>query len=154
MKKITLFAIFLFLIGCSTPYQSIGPTGGFTETQLDENVFRVSFQGNRYTSSEVAADFALLRSAELTLLYGYKYFIIVDNSDVIDVKSYTTPVSSYTTIYGNTAQTYTYGGITYNRSIPSSTNVIVCFHEKPTDTVLSFNAEFLYKNLSAKYEIE
>ena len=153
MKKITLFVLLLFLFGCSTSYQSIGVTGGFTETRLNENIFRVSFRGNGFTSSEQAADFALLRSAELTLLYGYKYFIVIDNSEVVDVNSYTTPVTSYTTVYGNTAQTYYYGGATYNISRPSSTNVIACFHEKPTDTVLSFDAEFLYNQLTTKYEI-
>ena len=132
MKKSTLIVLILlfsFLQGCAANYQPRGQTGeGFTETQLDKNVFRVSFSGNRYTESERASDLALLRSAELALLHGYKYFIVADNSDVIDVRG--------------------------ERSIPSSTNVIVCFDEKPDNAVLSYNAEFVYKQLSAKYEIQ
>ena len=34
------------LAGCATAYQPEGLTGGFDETQLDRNVFRVSFKGN------------------------------------------------------------------------------------------------------------
>ncbi len=157
MKKSTLIVLILlfsFLQGCATNYQAQGLTGGFTETQLDKNVFKVSFRGNGYTSPERASDLALLRSAELTLLHGYKYFIVVENSDVVNVSTYTTPTTSYTTFYGNTAQTYTYGGQTYNTSRPNSTNVIVCFDEKPDNAVLSYNAEFVYKQLSAKYEIQ
>ena len=132
MKKSTLIVLILlfsFLQGCAASYQPRGETGeGFTETQLDKNVFRVSFSGNRYTDSERASDLALLRSAELTLLHGYTYFIVADNSDVIDVRG--------------------------ERSRPSSTNVIVCFDEKPDNATFSYNAEFVYKQLSAKYEIQ
>src|SRR5437764_1386447 len=55
----------LLFVACATPYQRHGFTGGFSESQLDENVFRVNFRGNGYTSPERAADFTLLRSAEL-----------------------------------------------------------------------------------------
>ena len=132
MKKSTLIVLILlfsFLQGCAANYQPRGQTGeGFTETQLDKNVFRVSFSGNKYTDSERASDFALLRSAELTLQHGYKYFIMADNSDAIDVRG--------------------------DRSRPSSTNVIVCFDEKPADAVFSYDAELVYKQLSAKYDIQ
>ena len=47
---------------CATTYQSEGLTGGFSETQLDENIFRVTFYGNGYTGKERVTDFALLRS--------------------------------------------------------------------------------------------
>ena len=85
---ILLFAV-LLIQGCATAYQKSGFAGGYSETQLDENVFRVSFRGNRYTGREKVADFTLLRSAELALENGYQYFAI------IDANSYTT--DSYTT---------------------------------------------------------
>ena len=46
-------------------------SGGFTESQLDTNVFRVTFKGNGYTSPDRAEDMALLRSAELALQHGF-----------------------------------------------------------------------------------
>jgi len=55
MKEFTinkLFAIFVILIsGCATTYQPQSFTGGFSETQLAENIFQVLFNGNAYTAS-------------------------------------------------------------------------------------------------------
>ena len=73
MIKVWILILSAFLLsGCATAYQPKGFTGGFSETQLDESVFQVSFRGNAYTSSERAADFTLLRSAELTIENGYR----------------------------------------------------------------------------------
>jgi len=67
MKKLIAIVILAFILqGCATSYQKTSFTGGYSETQLDENVFNVSFKGNGYTSRERVADFTLLRSAELT----------------------------------------------------------------------------------------
>lgn len=156
---ITLIAI--FIQGCATTYQRTGFTGGYSETQLDENVFKVSFRGNGYTGRERVSDFTLLRSAELALENGYKYFVIIDANSYTSNSTYTTPTRSHTTgnayvsgnsVYGS-ATTTTTGGQTYNISKPSSSNTIVCFKEKP-DSGFSYNAEFIYKNISQKYGIK
>jgi uncharacterized protein (UPF0333 family) len=149
------------LLGCSTSYQNNGFSGGYSETQLDENVFKVSFRGNGYTGKERVADFTLLRSAELTMQSGYKYFVIVDSNSSTKNSTYTTPTTSHTTAnvygsgnyaYGN-ATTTTSGGQTYNISKPSSSNTIVCFKEKPKNG-FSYNAEFIFKNITKKYDIK
>src|SRR4051812_5773181 len=46
--------------GCTTAYQKSGPDGGFSETRLDSNVFKVTFDGNGQTTPEEAAELALL----------------------------------------------------------------------------------------------
>ena len=162
MKHLSLIILVLaFLQGCATGYQSNGFSGGYSETQLDENVFKVTFRGNGYTSRERASDFTLLRSAELTLQAGYKYFSIVDANSYTSNSTYTTPTTSYTNtnVYGSgnyafgNATTTTYGGQTYNISKPSSSNTIVCFKEKPAN-VFSYNADFIYKNITKKYGIQ
>ena len=151
-----LFAIFILVLMYScTAYQSSGFTGGWKETQLDENVFRVSFHGNGYTSSERVADFCLLRSSELTLANGFKYFVIIDGKEYTTQSTYTTPyqTSGSATTYGNTTtfNARTFGGQTYNISKPSSQNTIVCFKDKPSG--FSYNAEFLENSLKTKYGI-
>lgn len=159
LALITLIAI--FLQGCATAYQESGISGGYSETQLDENVFNVSFRGNGYTGSDRVADFTLLRSAELALENGYRYFAIIDANSYTSHSTYTTPTTSYTTGsaygYGNyaygSATTRTTGGQTYNFSKPSSSNTIVCFKEKP-ESVFTYNAEFIYKNIRQKYGIK
>lgn len=163
----------VLLSGCATTYQSNSFSGGYSETQLDENVFKVTFRGNGRTGRERVADFTLLRSAELTMNSGFKYFVIVDANSYTSNSTYTTPTTATTNVnantygtantYGNnttynantygTATTTVSGGQTYNISKPSSSNTIVCFKEKPA-TGFSYNAEFIFKNITKKYDIE
>lgn len=162
MKTIValFFAVFL-LQGCATGYKSSGFTGGYSETQLEEGVYQVSFRGNAYTSADKAADFTLMRSAELTMEKGYKYFVIIDSQSHTEHSSYTTPQTSETNIRLNTsgnttygtATTNTYGGQTYNYSKPSSKNLILCLKEKPASG-FSYNAEMVFKSLSEKYGVQ
>ena len=67
LRIFSLIPLAAALLGCATAYQPQGLSGGFTETQLAPDVWRVSFSGNGYTKGERAEDFAMLRSAELTL---------------------------------------------------------------------------------------
>ncbi|MRR07482.1 MAG: hypothetical protein EG828_11185 [Deltaproteobacteria bacterium] len=169
MKLCIIFTIAAIMAGCATTYQAHGWKGGFSSVQLDENVFQVTFNGNGYTSRERANDFALLRSAELTLEYGYKYFVIVDARQHSENSSYTTPATATTnlsgqtygstSVYGNNANFYSNtngtatttisGGETVYISKPSSSNTIICFKEKPE--VFSYNAEFVARGLKEKY---
>ena len=73
-----LIPILVVMSGCATPYQPDSFTGGFSETQLGENIFQVSFQGNAYIGGEKVSDFSLLRSAELALEHGFPYFVVVE----------------------------------------------------------------------------
>lgn len=160
MKGLLIVGLTIFIMGCATAYQKSGFRGGYSETQLDENVFNISFTGNGYTTRERVTDFTLLRSAELTLENGYIYFAVVDTNSYTENSTYTTPTRSYTTgsaystgsyAYGS-ASTRTTGGQTYNISKPGSSNTIVCFKEKPNNT-FTYNAKFVYKSIREKYGI-
>ncbi len=59
MRIILSFFMVAGLAACATAYQPQSFSGGFTETQLDKNVFRVSFQGNGYTRAERAEEMAI-----------------------------------------------------------------------------------------------
>ena len=159
MKKIvTIFIGLFFLVSCSTTYQTTGLAGGFSETQLDENMYKVYFSGNGFTEAQSAADMCLLRCADLCLKAGYNYFIIIDESQKTIKSSYTTPTQTHSfgsvNVYGNTAYgsgtSYTTGGQTFNISKPSSTNTIILLKEKPSEGI-SYNAKFLYDSLGKKY---
>lgn len=138
MTRLTvLLSLAASLIGCATQYQAQGLSGGYSETQLGENIFRVSFRGNGYTRGERAADFALLRSAEVTIENGFRYFVIVESGKDASVSAFSTPTQSYTTgsayAYGSSAYgsatTTTYGGQTFFIRKPSATNTILCFRK-------------------------
>jgi len=172
MRFITALSLILFLSGCATAYQPQGMTGGFSETQLDTNVFTVTFKGNGFTGRDRANDFTLLRSAELTLEHGFKYFVIIDAQQYSKNSTYTTPTTATTNLHANTyGSAYSYGnnttynantygtattnisgGQTYNISKPRTSNTIVCFTEKPQG--FAYNAEFLEKSLKEKYGMQ
>lgn len=162
-KRHFLLAIIVtFMLGCATSYQPVSFTGGFEETRLDENVFSVLFRGNGFTGGQRAQDFALLRSAELTLTYGFKYFAITQSNSYSSNSTYTTPTQSQTTgqirFYGRTAysnsSTTTYGGETYNISKPRVSLTIICFDAKPDTDATVFNAEYVMNSIKQKYGIE
>lgn len=152
----------ILLVGCSTSYQQKGFTGGFEETRLSENIYRVSFQGNQYTSTSKTIDFTLLRSAELTLNSGYNYFAVIDYQDSTRRSSYTTPTTATTNInataYGNTvygtARTTTQGGQTYNYTFPGLSNTILMLKERPSEKGDIYDAKFLYNSIKQKYKID
>ncbi len=71
-----------FLAACTpkpTPYQPLGKSGGYEETRLQENVYRVSFKANPQTQETTVLDYMYLRSAELTKEAGYSHFLIVQD---------------------------------------------------------------------------
>jgi hypothetical protein len=160
-KFVSFLLVSVSLVACATTYQREGFTGGFDETRLGENVFRVSFKGNGYTRAERATDFALLRSAEVATENGFRYFILVESERASSESTYTSPTHTYTTgrarRYGNTtygsATTTTYGGETETISKPSTTNTIMCFKDKPEASGIIFDAEFVKKSLKDKYGI-
>lgn len=76
-------AIAVLLAGCATPYTSDGLIGGFSEKQLEPEVWRVTFAGNGYTTPETAQTYWLYRAANLTLDNGYDGFQILSNINLV-----------------------------------------------------------------------
>lgn len=155
---IPVFCIFI-LSACATAYQPKSFSGGFSEIQLGENIWRVSFEGNGYTRAERTADLSLLRSAELTLEQGYSYFALAGATSSAVTGAFTTPTTSYTT-----GSAYSSGGMTYGRattqtvgghmvfiSKPTAVNTIVMFREKPDAPLLVFDAKLICRGLSHQY---
>ncbi len=158
MRKLSIAGIAgvaLLLAGCATSYQSQGLTGGFSETRLGENMYRVTFNGNGFTNRTRSADFTLLRSAELTLQSGYRYFVIVDAHRDTKTSYYSTP--TYTNMnandYGNNiyGTSTTYGGHMGTIAKPSNSNTIVMYNKKPN--VISYDAKFINKSLKNQYKL-
>lgn len=157
----------LFSTACASSYKPVGLGGGYSETQLSENAFTISFRGNGYTSWERATDFALLREAEVTLDNHYRYFITVDSAKEAKQFVVSTPSQSSTTssasvvgqsfgpTFVGTAQgqsiTTTHPGNSFLVTKPRVSNTIVCFVERPQVAVLVYDAEFLSGSIRSKY---
>ncbi len=80
-KTISIILCLIFFIsGCATPYQKKGFTGGFVDSPLGQDTFRVSYQGNGYTSRHTVSNYLLYRCAEITIENGYDYFQTLDEN--------------------------------------------------------------------------
>lgn len=174
---ILLIISFVLLVGCSSPtaYQSIDGDEDYNETQLKSNLFRVIFKGNENTSHERVADFALLRSAELSLLQNFEYFVILKETEYSKDESYTTlgiSNANYSTNITSVPVGKNENGTIYNTHIyenshsiyippeqvsisyPRKAIVIECYKKEPKTKQLYFNAAFILKSIKQKYQIK
>ena len=158
-----LLALALCALGCAsaTGYEPLSSAGGYEDTQLDPGFFRVSFEGNEYTTMARAQDFALLRASELTLANQFAHFAIVDESAETRVETVEVPASTETTEtttgrgrHKETTTTTTYvPPRTYYLSKPRSGLLIRCFPVKPSEPE-TFDAAFLQRTLREKYKLK
>lgn len=56
---------------------------GHYSSQIEENRYRIVFNGSRSTGPNTTRDYALLHAAELTLRQGYDWFQIVDRETTV-----------------------------------------------------------------------
>ncbi len=163
MPVTALLGVFLVVLssGCATSYHSSGYTGGYSDTQLAPDVFRVVFRGNAYAHAERVQDFALLRASELVLQHGFGYFAVIDESNSSTPVVFNTPGHSYTTgsgsVVGNTVeysgQTTYYPGETYTLYKSKTGLLIKAFVTKP-EGIFTFDAAFLQQSVKGKYRIK
>jgi hypothetical protein len=154
-----VMACFLLLAACATsyrPYSFLGG-GGWREVQLADNTFKVTFEANGYTSDTEATDMALLRSADLTLANGFKYFVIGIASDDSRMGSFTTPTTTNVnlTSYGNTTTgtAQTHGGQTFLFSFPAPSLTFTCFSERPSLQTTFYDAGLISMSMRKTYGI-
>ena len=88
VSRLVSLAAGLCLCACSTPYKPAKGGKGYSDSQISTNEFQVGFQGNNRTTLEEVYDFALLRSAEVSLQHGCPYFAVMDAANTSSAKSY------------------------------------------------------------------
>jgi hypothetical protein len=82
MKRIAIAALAIALAGCATGYQAKGAfSSGYSDVQIDENTYRVSYEGNGFTGKEEVDSMLIYRSADLTVQRGYDWFMMSDKGD-------------------------------------------------------------------------
>ena len=149
----------LLLTGCATSYQSDSWTGGFSEIQLGEDLYHVSFEGNRYTDTKRVRDFALLRAAEIALENGYDYFAIVDSNDATETDTITTPketqVVTVVDAFGNVGQSLRQtGGETLVVTKPGAENRILLLNDPAKVDGEALDAEMVAFSVREQYDID
>ena len=78
-RVLLVAAVAVSLASCATPYAQQGFTGGFDVQELRPDVFRVSFQGNGYTTRETVQVYWLYRCAQLAIEKGFNGFEILSD---------------------------------------------------------------------------
>jgi hypothetical protein len=78
-RWVMLAAATVVLASCATPYQQYGVLGGLDAKELRPDVYRVSFQGNGFTTKESVQVYWLNRCAELAIEKGYAGFEILSD---------------------------------------------------------------------------
>lgn len=139
LKTLALLA-FAFVAGCAEEPPYFGPASpdhpvGYTDQQIDQNRYRVSYQGNSQTPRITAENFLLLRSAQVALQAGYPYFAF----DTRDTKTKTTYFSTFTGWpgwrgYGR----YGWGGPPFDRD---ETTVPITRYEAYAEIILLTDAQ-------------
>ena len=85
-KAIFIICLPIFLVSCATGYQPLNDSSGYWDEQIEPtaNRFKIGYDGNKWHSDPVnrkekIKDLTLLRSAEVALENGFKYFVISDS---------------------------------------------------------------------------
>ncbi|MBM23859.1 MAG: hypothetical protein CMD78_06305 [Gammaproteobacteria bacterium] len=85
-KTLLIVCLSIFLASCSTGYRPLNDSGGYWNERIEStsNKFKIGYDGNKWHSDPInrkerVIDLALLRSAEVALENGFKYFIITDS---------------------------------------------------------------------------
>lgn len=87
LLSIILMALTLSACTSGPAYKQAQASGyGYKETAIGENRYRVNFKSRGSDRAE-AMDYAMLRAAELTLLEGYDWFIVIDRETQVDTHS-------------------------------------------------------------------
>ena len=115
-----IVAVCLAVSGCAFPLPG-SREGGYAESQLAQNVFRITVDGSLWTSQAEANRKALLRSAEVARRNGYRFF----------VSSGFAATGSAVLIATNVV------------GVPSTTMTITCYREWPETTAAVYDVDAL-----------
>lgn len=164
-RWIAALGLSLGLMACatSTPYAPAqeGRGYGFSEQKIESNRYRIMFRGNSSTDRGTVETFLLYRAAELTLMNGFDYFIVMEQDTEAQTNYSTTSDPAFFGRYpfgpyGFGFPYYAYGfgwGApldTYTREITRYSAVaFVTMHrgDKPADNARAFNAREVADNL-------
>lgn len=145
-----IILLLLVLTGCTTPYKPQEGTGrGYSDVQVNTDSFIVGFKGGIPLRTK---ELALLRSAEVALANGYRYFVVAQIDDLSTVYTYsinsTVPYAYSTWEY----HMYYQGGQTRTIKKPHFVYTIICYTGKPETP--SYDARMVLENMYERYELE
>jgi hypothetical protein len=154
-------ALCALLLACSTtptPYQAYDQRYGYSEQQLEDDRYRVSFAGNAATPRDVVQNYMLYRAAELTVQSGHDYFTVVNqqiegSSDGIASPRVGVGVGSAGSDVGLGVGLSTFLGGNGSARYTSFADIIVREGEKPVGDPNSYDARDLLRRLQPQLRL-
>lgn len=130
---------------------------GYSEQKIEENRYRVSYNGDASTPRALVENYLLYRMAEITLEQDYDYFKVID-TDTECHTEYETLGDEPCTRANSYAPMFPYCGFGYVCN-PSQTiretkryeavaSITLHNREKPTEDPHAFSAQAVHENLS------
>ena len=117
---------------------------GYSEVQLNQNVYRVSYAG--YGIPQSACDeFALMRAAELTREKGFKYFMLINER-----LSSSSQIMSIPGTYNASTGVYS-GGSIFSANYPVSSITIEMLNVAGASNVL--DADMIWNSLKSRLTV-
>jgi len=89
----------LLLAGCGIPYQKDQGYGGYTDTSIEKNLYRVAFSSPGGLSAEAVHDLALLRAAQVAQDHGYAVFTVIKENSGMTTRLAWVPDPGVTSVY-------------------------------------------------------
>lgn len=99
----------LLLTSCASLQQrSFSSLGQFEDFQLNDQLYRVRYVGNGYTSQSEAEQIALVQAARITIQNGFRYFTVVEDGSVSRVVPQQRAWNAGIGVYGGYGSGYYY----------------------------------------------
>lgn len=154
MKKLLILT--MLLTGCATSYQphTAFNKSGFNETELTQNHFKITFQGNEKTFTERASDLALLRASELMIAKGCSNFKLLNAANE-NIGSVVFPQTHKINVYSSAIENRIYGNANEFSTVysPKSTVEVGCATEKVNDESKIYASASINESIKHKYGI-
>jgi hypothetical protein len=166
-KAIVVICLPIFLVSCATGYQPLNDSSGYWDERIEPsaNRFTIGYDGNKWHSNPVnqkerVIDLALLRSAEVALENGFKYFIVSDSKAYTEkTRSLQGSITSNTTasrLKRNASETYQI------KAIFKTVNYVELVEDLRTNAVMQsgefkdyavYNADLVVYTIHRKYNM-
>lgn len=157
-NPIVMLLAAMLIAGCATPYTNDGLTGGASETQLSTSQWQVRFRGNGYTTPDKAADYCLLRCADIALREGFPFFVLIGENTRVDERRWTQPEAYRAELHRTGPDTYkgtvTGGPVQWRASFPTANNRILLLKTNPENAPEVYDAAIVARSLRQKYGIK
>lgn len=139
----------VLLTACTTPFRSPGESGPPLATQLERNVFAVHLPKPGRVSNPKTAELRLLRCADVTLAYGFQYFVVMQDAHQ----------PAATMLEGHAIETVRPEsmGLSFTGSeagLSPAATLIACFRKQPPGFPEAHNAEAVFDRLSRRYGVQ